>query len=296
MRIGRLLGAGRTADVYELEEDGTGSGTEGYGVVGGHGAHGEGGGDAGLGGCDGDGGSAGPGGCAGDDGHAGLGRGDGVGRPGGDWVLRRYRDGWGDWGDATVEAEVMEYVRGHGYPVPRVRSATRTDMVLERLSGPTMLGAFAAGELDPVRGGAILARLLHDLHALPPRTHATDPAPRVLHLDLHPENVVITSHGPQVIDWNNAEEGPPGLDWGMSALILAQVAVDTADFRADLAHATLTALLAHQSDGGPSALTHDGLVEARRRRAATPTMSAREVELLGAAEELVRTVAGRGTA
>ncbi|MFE3032119.1 hypothetical protein ACFXKY_10740 [Streptomyces canus] len=29
-----------------------------------------------------------------------------------------------------------------------------------------------------------------------------------------------------MIDWCNTEEGPPGLDWGMSSLILAQVAVD----------------------------------------------------------------------
>lgn len=30
-----------------------------------------------------------------------------------------------------------------------------------------------------------------------------------------------------VIDWPNAEEGPPALDWAMSAVILAQVAVGT---------------------------------------------------------------------
>lgn len=213
-------------------------------------------------------------------------------------MLRRYRDGWGD---AAAEAEVMEYVRGHGYPVPRVRSATRAEMVLERLSGPTMVEAFAAGLLDPAGAGAILARLLHDLHALPPRSHTVPPAdsglststapPRVLHLDLHPENVIITPHGPQVIDWSNAEEGPPGLDWGISAMILAQVAVDTADSRAEMAHAVLVSLLAHRPDG-PSTLTDEGLVEARSRRAATPTMTARELELMGDAEELVRTLAG----
>ncbi|MER6162379.1 phosphotransferase [Streptomyces sp. NPDC001868] len=211
------------------------------------------------------------------------------------WVLRRYRDGWGD---AVAEAEVMEYVRGHGYPVPRVRSATRTDMVLERLSGPTLVEAFATGLLDPARVGAILARLLHDLHTLPPRsqvppTATATPTPRVLHLDLHPENVILTPHGPQVIDWNNAEEGPPGLDWGVSAMILAQVAVDTTDFRAEMARATLASLLAHQPDG-PSALTEEGLVEAARRRAGNPTMTVREVELVAAAEELIRSLADPG--
>ncbi|MGW1667834.1 phosphotransferase [Streptomyces sp. NPDC002324] len=232
-------------------------------------------------------------------------------------MLRRYRDG--GWGDAAAEAEVMAYVRGLGYPVPRVRSATRTEMVLERLSGPTMLEAMATGLLDPARAGATLARLLHALHALPNRDRAmcppsgrtaptpgapgdsTRPAPtgatptrRVLHLDLHPDNVILTPYGPQVIDWSNAEDGPPGLDWGMSAVILAQVAVDTADLRAGIAQATLVSLLAHQP-GGPSALTEAGLVEAGRRRAATPTMTAREVELLGAAAELVRSLAEPGT-
>ncbi|MFI0517473.1 phosphotransferase [Streptomyces sp. WSLK1-5] len=67
-------------------------------------------------------------------------------------------------------------------------------------------------------------RLLHRLHSVPARVSA-DPANRILHLDLHPDNVMLTSGTPVVIDWRNTEEGPPGLDWGMSALILAQVAV-----------------------------------------------------------------------
>jgi aminoglycoside phosphotransferase (APT) family kinase protein len=201
------------------------------------------------------------------------------------WVLRRYRDGWGD---ANAESEVMEYVRGHGYPVPRVRAATRTDMVLERLQGPTMVEALAAGALDPAEAGATLARLLDGLHTLPPR-RSTDPTTRILHLDLHPDNVILTPDGPRVIDWANAEEGPPGLDWGISAVILAQVAVDTADPRADMARATLVGLLAHQSHG-PSALTHEGLEQARARRAENPTMSVHEVQLLREAEELIRAV------
>jgi aminoglycoside phosphotransferase (APT) family kinase protein len=245
MRTGRLLGAGRTADVYEMADDEAEGGSPGEVV---HGA----------------------------DAH-------------GTWVLRRYRDGWGD---ARAEAEVMEHVRAHGYPAPRVRTATRTDLVVERLSGPTMLEAIAAGALPPTEAGAELARLLHALHALPPR-RSTDPATRVLHLDLHPENVLLTPDGPRVIDWANAEEGPPGLDWGMSAVILAQVAADTADPRAPLAHAILTGLLTHQPPGAPSALTEEGLTEAISRRSQNPTMSAREVRLLDGTRELIRSVAAR---
>ena len=55
---------------------------------------------------------------------------------------------------------------------------------------------------------------------------------------------VLTPDGAMVIDWRNAQEGPPGLDWGMSALILAQVAVDTAA-EAEVARAVLNSLLSH---------------------------------------------------
>ncbi|MEU2620904.1 phosphotransferase [Streptomyces sp. NPDC007157] len=194
------------------------------------------------------------------------------------WVLRRDRDGWGD---AAAEGAVMTYVREHGYPVPRVRPAgSRTDLVMERLSGPTMLAALLAGEMGPAEGGALLASLLRRLHAVPGRDPA-DPGSRVLHLDLHPDNVMLTPDGPRVIDWTNAEDGPPGLDWAMSAVILAQVAVGELPVAREL----LAGLLAD-----PGELTEEGLAEALRRRAANPTMSRREVELLGAAEKLIRTL------
>lgn len=197
------------------------------------------------------------------------------------WVLRRDRGGGGD---AAAEAAVMAHVRGHGFPAPGVRLATRTDLVMERLSGPTMLEAFGTGRLGPEEAGVTLARLLRALHAVPARL-STDPAVRVLHLDLHPDNVMLTPAGPKVIDWANAEEGPPGLDWAMSAVILAQVAVG-GDTHAQVARDTLAAML---GDGTPG-VTGTGLTEARRRRAANPTMSETEIQVLGEAEDLVRTL------
>lgn len=196
------------------------------------------------------------------------------------WVLRRNRE---DWGDAAAEGAVMEHVRAYGYPVPRVRPGdSRTELVMERLSGPTMVEAIVAGTIDTVEAGTVLASLLRQLHAVPGRR----PGTRVLHLDLHPENVLLTPDGPRVIDWATAEDGDPGLDWGLSAIILAQVAVDDDQPVAGPARALLVSLLAD-----PSGLTGEGLAEARRRRAVNPTMSAREVELLGVAEGLVRSVA-----
>ncbi|OIJ67232.1 phosphotransferase [Streptomyces mangrovisoli] len=218
--LGRLLGSGRSADVYEIDEA---------------------------------------------------------------WVLRRDREGWGD---AAAEGEVMEHVRAHGYPVPAVRPAgSRTDLVLERLTGPTMLQACLTGELGPAEAGSMVAGLLRALHEVPARRSA-DPADRVLHLDLHPDNVILTPGGPRVIDWSNTEEGGPGLDWAMSAVILAQVASGD-DRLAAPAHEMLTGLLA-----GPSPLTAPDLAEALRRRAANPTMSAGEVAALGTAETRVRGLLG----
>ncbi|MFF3873524.1 phosphotransferase [Streptomyces sp. NPDC001978] len=219
MTTGRLLGSGRSADVYEIDEA---------------------------------------------------------------WVLRRDREGWGD---AAAEGEVMTYVRSHGYPAPRVRPSTsRTDLVMERLSGPTMLGALLEGSLAPAEAGTEIARLLRQLHAIPARDTAA-PASRVLHLDLHPDNVILTPAGPRVIDWSNTENGAPGLDWAMSAVILAQVAVSDTETVAP-ARTMLTALLAD-----PTPLTPETLKEARTRRAANPTMTPRETELLGEAEDLIRTLA-----
>ncbi|MBO4260678.1 phosphotransferase, partial [Streptomyces griseorubiginosus] len=129
-------------------------------------------------------------------------------------------------------------------------------------------------------GGVVLARLLRRLHAVP----GWDNGGCVVHLDLHPDNVMLTPDGPRVIDWSNAEEGRPGLDWGMSAIILAQVAVGDAPI-AGLAREVLSGLLAD-----PSHLTEDGLTEARRRRAAQPVMNRREVELLSEAEDLIRSL------
>jgi Ser/Thr protein kinase RdoA (MazF antagonist) len=37
-------------------------------------------------------------------------------------------------------------------------------------------------------------------------------ADRLLHLDLHPRNVLLSPRGPYVIDWANAARGPAALD------------------------------------------------------------------------------------
>lgn len=197
-------------------------------------------------------------------------------------VLRRYRDG----ADATAEAAVMVHLGALGYPVPHVYSVDRAEMVLERLDGPTMLQALTTGQLSPHDGARRLAGLHTRLHALPPRT-STDTRSRVLHGDLHPDNVVLTARGPVVIDWRNTTEGPPELDVALSAVILAQVAVDGAGGMAGLAHAFLTAFLAH-SGRSPLAM----LAAAVSTRRGDPNLSETEVSRLDEAASLVEALGG----
>src|SRR5689334_6315742 len=125
-------------------------------------------------------------------------------------VLRRYRDG----GDVAREAAVMVYLAEQGFPVPVVHEAVGADIVMERLSGPTMLAALRAGEVDASSAGRTLADLHHQLRRVPARV-SPEPAVRVLHLDLHPDNVILDPRGPVVIDWRNTREGAPDLDAAM---------------------------------------------------------------------------------
>jgi aminoglycoside phosphotransferase (APT) family kinase protein len=47
------------------------------------------------------------------------------------------------------------------------------------------------------------------------------PGTRLVHLDLHPENVILSPRGPVVIDWTNARRAEEALDVAMTWVILA---------------------------------------------------------------------------
>jgi aminoglycoside phosphotransferase (APT) family kinase protein len=113
----------------------------------------------------------------------------------------------------VAEAEIMEYVRSHGYPVPAVHDAGEGYLVMDRADGPTMLEH--AIPLRIGRSGQALADLHEQLHRIPapPGLRAAPmPGDRVVHRDLHPLNVIITADGPVVIDWANASAGDPAFD------------------------------------------------------------------------------------
>jgi aminoglycoside phosphotransferase (APT) family kinase protein len=193
-------------------------------------------------------------------------------------VLRRYRRA----ADTTGEAAAMAYVGGLGYPVPEVFAAQGNEMVLERLDGPTMAQAMAAGQTSIEAGAETLANLIRGLHELPPWPgDATGGS--VLHLDLHPENVMLTGAGPMVIDWCNARIGDADLDTGLSALILAQVAIDGTHPMAAFAGDFLDALLP-LLPGDPVRLL-DQVVEFR---AGQLTMGANDIAVLDEAAAWIR--------
>jgi Ser/Thr protein kinase RdoA (MazF antagonist) len=60
-----------------------------------------------------------------------------------------------------------------------------------------------------------LARLHEELHRIPGLERES-----LLHLDLHPENVLLADTGPVVVDWTNARDGRAELDPAMTWVIL----------------------------------------------------------------------------
>jgi aminoglycoside phosphotransferase (APT) family kinase protein len=126
-------------------------------------------------------------------------------------VLRRFKAG----GNPAREAEIMEHARAHGYPVPQVHEVRDDSLVLERVDGPTMLAELRRRPWR-MRGHArTLAELHHRLHAIPFEDG------QLLHVDLHPDNVLLSGRGPVVIDWTNARAGKPAFDVAVTWVICA---------------------------------------------------------------------------
>lgn len=131
--------------------------------------------------------------------------------------------------DLRAEAALMEHVRAAGYPVPRVWRVAPGEMVLDRVDGPTMLDDLAGHPWRVDRHARTLADLHRTLHVIdPPPGLAPHPweGRSILHLDLHPGNVILATGGPVVIDWTNAKRGGAGADLAETWMVVVALARD----------------------------------------------------------------------
>ncbi len=137
-------------------------------------------------------------------------------------VLRRARGGR----SLEGEAATMAFARDRGYPVPSLVDVVEggAALVLERVAGPSMMQELSR---RPWRMGGLadqLAGLHRRLHAIDAPDHLGAapgrPGRTLLHLDLHPLNVLMSPAGPVVIDWANAAAGHPPADVALTWVLL----------------------------------------------------------------------------
>ena len=94
---------------------------------------------------------------------------------------------------------------------------------MERLDGPMMMDVMIRKPWTIKRYANLLADLhdrLHEIAAPEWVTRLDGEGDRLLHLDLHPMNVMLTSRGPVVIDWTNAAAGDPLTDVGLTYVLM----------------------------------------------------------------------------
>lgn len=142
-------------------------------------------------------------------------------------VLRRYKQP----DDVDREARAMSWLAERGYPVPAVHAASGRDLVMQKLVGPTMLEDFERRPWRLVHHARLLAALQLRLGSLtaPDWLESVDrvpPGDSVLHLDLHPMNVMLTADGPVVIDWTNVSRGAASFDAAMSSVLMSTAELD----------------------------------------------------------------------
>ncbi|HEX9519003.1 MAG TPA: phosphotransferase [Streptosporangiaceae bacterium] len=218
---GRLIGAGRTADVYEIDAD---------------------------------------------------------------RVLRRYRIPF----DVGPEAGLMTYLRQAGFAVPEVFDADGSDLVMARIRGTDMLADLAARPWRAARHARTLARLhdqLHEIAAPPGLVPQFGAGTHVMHLGLHPGNVMLTNDGPVVIDWSNGAAGPPGADVAMSTLIMRSSEVDSLPAAVRVAAGLVRGLLVRRFEAVVSADPRPYLTQVAEFRLQDPNVRPNEADRL---REIIR--------
>jgi aminoglycoside phosphotransferase (APT) family kinase protein len=119
----------------------------------------------------------------------------------------------------------MGFVADLGYPVPAVEDvrAGGTELVMERIDGPMMMDVMVRQLWMMAHYASMLADLHDVLHEIPAPdwlAQVPDGGDRLVHLDLHPMNVMLSPRGPVVIDWTNAARGDALTDTALTYVLL----------------------------------------------------------------------------
>lgn len=126
--------------------------------------------------------------------------------------------------DPSLEAELMCYLNERGFPCPKVVDVSGSALLIERISGHSLAQVLGR---DPGRWGEgmdIVAALHRRLRETPAPDWLRRVRPNgeaIVHMDLHPQNVLLSPSGPMLVDWSEAGKGPPEADLAQTWLVLA---------------------------------------------------------------------------
>jgi aminoglycoside phosphotransferase (APT) family kinase protein len=116
-------------------------------------------------------------------------------------------------GHPEREAEMMRIARENGIRVPRVHEVMPDALVMELVPGESLLDRIRRRPWTLPTAARVIAGLHERVHAVP-----YDEG-RLVHFDLHPDNVLLGPDGPVLIDWTNARGGNPDADVALTWLI-----------------------------------------------------------------------------
>ena len=163
------------------------------------------------------------------------------------------------------EARMTRAVFAAGAPAPEVFDEVnlegRFGIVLTRFDGPTLLQLSRSGAVTFEQTGAILATICISVHKTPPPPDVPSlrdwmdgtlrflggmlprhiapgilslierlpPGDGLCHCDLHPGNVIMTTDGPRIIDWDGAVRAPAALELACCHISLSEIAPHIVD-------------------------------------------------------------------
>jgi aminoglycoside phosphotransferase (APT) family kinase protein len=177
---------------------------------------------------------------------------------GNDRALKLYHAGWPATA-AEAEYQKAEAVYKSGAPAPAVHSVMEVDgrhgVVYGRVDGPSLLNHTTARPWTIFHSARLMAEVHAHMHACRPsglpvqrgRLHdkirEARPLPEELkqaalmaltqlpddsvlcHGDFHPDNIVLSTNGPVILDWTEATSGHPLADVARTTLMMRHAAV-----------------------------------------------------------------------